>query len=136
MSYNTPSYPIILIIILSLIAVYIASNNKNEHFSTASTQWDPQWMGRTSDDCYSEYNTSCMNYSNCGLCLGRGTAKCVPGDINGPFFNNQCDGWAHTDYYDRHLFGEKVVTVTPHWSKFYPEYEYKQPGPVSIATLQ
>ena len=77
-----------------------------------------------------------MKYSNCGLCLKDGKQECIPGDVQGPLFKEDCEGWQHTNYYDRHIFGEKVVTLSPPWSKFYPDYEARYPSPTSRATLQ
>ena len=77
-----------------------------------------------------------MDYSNCGLCMKDGKIECIPGDVQGPFFKEDCQGWMHTNYYDRYIFGERVTTITPPWNRFYPDYETKYPSPKSRATLQ
>ena len=92
--------------------------DNKEHF-----HWEPRWTGPVSNDCYTEKTKDCLNYSNCGICLSD-NPKCIPGDAQGPFFKERCTGWAHSNYYDRHIFDEKVTTITPSWSEFYPEYEY------------
>jgi hypothetical protein len=108
---------------------YNVPDNSNNHY------WDPYWAGKQSEECYNNSPKKCMDYSNCGLCFKDGKPKCVPGDVHGPLFKGNCDGWMHTNYYDRHIFGEKVVTVSPPWSTFYSDYEVRHPSPVSRATL-
>ena len=142
---------IIILIVVALGIAYILCKNKRqpimqetEHFQwekedkpmNTSTLWDPLWVGKVSSDCYSENHRDCMNYSNCGLCIKDGQKQCVPGDAQGAFFKEGCDQWQHTNYYDRHIFGEKVTTITPSWDKFYPEFEAHWPSPVSWSTLQ
>ena len=97
--------------------------------------WDHEWLGPVSDDCYKLNKKDCLNNSNCGLCIKDKNATCVPGDIHGPLFKETCQGWAHTDYYDRHIFGEKVTRITPSWSAFYSDYEARYPSPQSRSTL-
>ncbi len=97
--------------------------------------WDPLWLGRTNKDCYNLNEEDCMKYTNCGLCLNNGKAKCIPGDDTGPLFKEGCDRWVHTNYRDRHLFGEKVVTIIPPHDYRYPDYEAWWPSPQSRATL-
>lgn len=46
----------------------------------------------------------CSHCVNCGLCVNKGTYKCVPGDINGPYTHRECDVWNYgpesiNDYY-------------------------------------
>lgn len=106
-------------------------NENREHF-----QWDPLWVGKTSLDCYGETTKDCMNYSNCGLCYKDGQRKCLPGDSQGPFFEERCKGWEHTNYYDRHIFGEKVTTLRPSWDAVLPGYETVYPSPIAVQTLQ
>jgi hypothetical protein len=97
--------------------------------------WNPDFVGKRALDCYDLNKRDCMKYSNCGLCHKDGEQTCIPGDVQGPLFKEDCQGWQYTNYYDRHIFGEKVVTLTPPWSKFYPDYEARYPSPTSRATL-
>lgn len=97
--------------------------------------WALKGMGIKAKDCYSLSGKDCLNYSNCGLCYKDDKAQCIPGDTQGPFFKEDCEQWEHTNYYDRHIFGEKVTTITPPWNKFYSEYEARYPSPQSRATL-
>ncbi len=103
--------------------------------STHGFQWDPLWVGRTANDCYNLHPDQCMQYSNCGLCQKGANIECVPGDEQGPLFKETCEGWGHTNYYDRGIFGETVTTVTPPWSKIYPDYEAWYPSPVARSSL-
>lgn len=128
----------IVFTLIFLIALMICTYTmifKKDITSTEHFQWDPKWVGKTSLDCYKETPQSCMEYSNCGLCLKDGYRTCIPGDEQGPFFKEDCDQWMHTNYYDRYIFGEKVTTIRPPWSRFYSEYEAWYPNPRSRATL-
>ena len=128
----------IIILIFAVAVLVIFFNMLNypvEGFDGEGFLWDPLWVGKKSNDCYSLNNRDCMKYSNCGLCDQFGRLECVPGDEQGPLFKDNCSQWIHTNYYDRHIFGEKVVTATPSWSQFYPEYELRYPSPTSRATL-
>jgi|688.fasta_scaffold191440_2 hypothetical protein len=128
---------IIFLIFIILCSIFLFFNNNaiktnnTEHF-----QWDPLWVGKTSLDCYNEKPKDCLSYSNCGLCWKNGIKKCIPGDTQGPFFKERCHAWEHTNYYDRHIFGEKVTTVKPSWDQFNPGYEVMYPSPVSRSALQ
>lgn len=97
--------------------------------------WDLVGMGMKAKDCYALNNDQCMNYSNCGICYKDGKSQCIPGDTQGPFFKEDCEQWQHTNYYDRHIFGERVTTISPPWNKFYHEYEARYPSPQVRATL-
>lgn len=123
---------LLLFIVICLIFFLVKENNKEhlEHF-----QWDPLWVGNQSLDCYGETPRDCMKYSNCGLCYQYGKKTCMPGDINGPFFKEGCDAWKHTDYFDRHIFGEKVLTTRRDWSYRIPEFPVYFPSPVSRSAL-
>lgn len=121
---------LLLFIVICLIFFLIKEKDNKEHF-----QWDPLWVGKTSLDCYGETPRDCMTYSNCGLCRQNGKQVCMPGDNQGPFFNEGCDTWKHTDYYDRHIFGEKVTTTSRDWSYRVPDYAIYYPSTVSRATL-
>ena len=125
-------WAIILIIILLFALVFMSNTNKQtEHF-----QWDTNWVGKTSLDCYGEKIKDCNKYSNCGLCAQNGNRKCVPGDEQGPFFTENCDLWEYTNYYDRHIFGEKVHTTSAPWNRAYSDYEIWYPSPVARSALQ
>lgn len=97
--------------------------------------WDLNQVGKIANDCYELNDKDCIKYSNCGLCIKDDKLKCIPGDVQGPLFKEDCEGWIYTDYNDRYIFGEKVTTMTPPWNKFYSEYEIRYPSPKSRATL-
>jgi len=130
------------LILIIIIILFILKQYKVEPYNTIpsysyddNTQWNPGWFGKRNNDCYKLDKRNCMKYSNCGLCVKDGHSTCVPGDIQGPFYTDRCSSWIYTDYYDRHIFGEKVVTETPSWNVLYPEYEQLRSTPKSIATL-
>ena len=127
-----------LIIVIVLMMIFVFNRKvSHESFDPDNHAWqDLRFMGKRSSDCYKLNSTDCMKYDNCGLCLQDGKAQCVPGDVHGAFFKETCDGWKFTDSFDRHIFDERVTTITPPWSRFYPEFETKWPSPVSVSTLQ
>ena len=129
--------PLLVLILCSLLIwIFVIKcnsynyNHKKEHF-----QWDPLAVGKTSLDCYTETTRDCTKYSNCGLCFKNGKGKCIFGDVNGPFTKANCDGWMYTNYYDRHIFGDKVTTYNVPWSHIYNFYEVWYPSTVSNASL-
>lgn len=129
---------IIIILILLLVAILTYSRNteKFSDLTVNNSSWNPRWVGQRASDCHSLDKEQCLNYTNCGLCLNNNhEPKCVHGDVHGPLFTERCQGWAHTDFYDRHIFGEKVTRITPPWSHVYSDYETWYPSPQVRATL-
>lgn len=43
--------------------------------------------------CGNKSEKSCSNCVNCGWCINRGVGECTPGDINGPYFREDCQQW-------------------------------------------
>lgn len=120
-----------LIFTIIVIIIFVYYYKQRESF-----QWDPLFVGKTSVDCYAENNKDCLNYSNCGICIGRESQpKCMPGDENGPFFNEGCRKWAYTNYYDKNIFDEKTTNLMQPWDKWQPGYEVKFPSPITRSTL-
>ena len=120
---------LVLLLFICLI-ILLAQRTPVEHFG-----WDPLWTGRVSLDCYGETPRDCMKYTNCGLCHKEGTTKCIVGDTHGPMADESCEKWQHTNYYDRHIFGEKVETTVAPWSYRVPEYPVYFPSPSARAPL-
>ena len=121
---------LILIIFIVLYLIQTSETLLNEHF-----QWDPLWIGKTSSNCYEENNKDCLKYSNCGLCGDASQKQCIPGDINGPFYKEGCQRWIYMNYYDRHIFDDKMITNTQSWDAFLPGYEIMYPSPSSAFRL-
>lgn len=135
------TYVIIAAVIIVILMIVLAPDSQegfdpDSHLVSEHDSWDQLSVGRKALDCYSLSNRDCMKYQNCGLCLKHGKMSCIPGDAKGPLFKQDCEQWKHTGYYDRYIFGEKVLTVSPPWSKVYPEYETVYPSRQSIQTLQ
>lgn len=131
---------LILIILLIVLLLFRNINNREGFDSDELNQyipqeWSPLWVGKGSSDCYNEPLDKCMTNTNCGICKYNDTVKCVPGDINGPFFDSKCQDYIYTNNYDRHLFGEKVTTRTSPWNTFYSHYEVYYPSPVARSAL-
>ena len=119
---------ILSIIIIVVILWFLFGRKENRGLEGF---WDVDWRGEIASDCYKLDGKKCMTYSNCGLCDG----KCVPGDKDGAFFNEYCDSWKYTDYYDRDIFGESVERNVIPWSRRYGSYEQVWPSPQARATL-
>ena len=53
----------------------------------------------------------CGNCSNCGYCISSGgKGECVPGDVTGPYFRDDCAIWKHPDqfrYYSPRFYGRQ-----------------------------
>ena len=151
---NKPTIVCSIIIILivfflpvCIYFIYTKSNNvktkenySNELFDTIKEgkdnySWNQLRVGPRSTDCYKLKGNNCLKYSNCGLCVKDGNLQCIPGDEQGPLFKEDCQGWIYTNYYDNSIFNEKVTSITPPWSMFYPEYEGRYPSPISRSAL-
>ncbi len=109
---------LIVILIIVLIIDAILTNN-NEHF------WEPSCTGSKAGNCYHLSERNCLKYANCGLCLQDGKTECVPGDVNGPYFKEDCAYWKKTDDYDKYLFEGQEVRISPPTTAYYPEYEQR-----------
>lgn len=47
------------------------------------------------------YNSYC-NCTRCGYCVSdKGNGECVPGDIRGPYFRDDCIYWEYNPFYKR-----------------------------------
>ena len=102
-----------------------------------NTSWNQLENGQKSIDCYNLPINKCINYSNCGVYLKSGQQpKCVPGDKDGPLFEEGADKWMYTDYTERHGLAQKISKVVDPWDKFYAhDYEASYPSPISIPAL-
>lgn len=120
---------LITILLITILLIYITTN-KIENF-----QWDPLDVGKNAVDCYSQTEGNCLKFSNCGICYKNGITKCIPGDQSGSFFEEGCDLWKYTNYYDGHIFDQTKTTITNSWDHFKHGYEVMYPGPADIFTL-
>lgn len=127
---------LLIIMIICLILLFINKKNTQNTQNTEHFQWDPLWVGKMSLDCYGENPKDCLAYSNCGICYKHGQRRCLPGDTEGPFFEEGCGAWKHTNYYDNNIFGQKVTTIRPSFDRWNPGYEIYYPNPIAASTLQ
>ena len=124
--------------------IFIYNNSKctvtQENFNSipisSGNPWNYNNVGPTTSDCYNLDNKTCLQYSNCGLCLKDNKSTCLPGDEQGPFFVEDCQKWAYTNFYDGRTTDDKQTIITPPWNTFYPIYEARYPSPISVSTLQ
>jgi len=121
---------LVIICLICCLLFFLLKWNKIENF-----QWDPIWFGKTSSDCYDETARDCMKYSNCGLCYKNGIKTCIPGDSYGPFFKDNCSNWEYMNYYDEHIFNDKINSITLPWNTRYPIYEIYYPSREFISAL-
>lgn len=82
---------------------------------------------KTCLDCNSMNTQECVDCDNCGVCIdGTGNVTCMPGDVNGPYFNNMCKYWINKEV--PNFYGSvspnKLVISRP-WSYFYPHYDWR-----------
>lgn len=91
---------------------------------SSNSYWDSLWVGNLESDCYNLNAKDCTNATNCGLCYRGNRATCVPGDSKGALFEEKCDKWKYTNYYDRKYVNGKICRKVLPWSHRYPEYEY------------
>lgn len=104
--------------------------NKTENFYTLAPQ-DPEC-----EDCYYKKPNECLSCSNCGICGTGSTAKCVPGDAEGPYYTEQCNKWMYTDHKSGKTDTKPVTTMSRPWSWFYPHTKMTRwSSPVFRATL-
>jgi len=125
----------ILLITIVLFVLFFTYNMKHKEPFDLGSEWHLRWIGPRSKDCYTETSKDCLKYMNCGLCHKFGKARCIPGDVHGPLFTENCDFWQHTDFYDNKIFGQKVETTLAPWSRAYSDYETWYPSPTSQRTL-
>lgn len=67
----------------------------------------------------------CLKNTGHGICIKNDQLNCVLGDINGPYFTEDCKYWKIVDDYNKTLFNNSIVTTTKPVTTFYPEYEQR-----------
>lgn len=84
---------LIWIFIIALILLSTPSKctiKKTEGFGNYFKQYCPSCGWRNTYDC-----TKC---TNCGICTTKeGVSYCTPGDVNGPYFRNDCLSYTYGD---------------------------------------
>jgi len=53
-------------------------------------------------DCYYKNTNECNSCKNCGICKRGKFASCVPGNSNGPTFNEDCQEYVY-NIQDKHI---------------------------------
>lgn len=68
---------------------------------------------KINENCYNINDLSkCSNNNNCGLLIKNSVAKCIPGDIDGPFFENSQDSkWMYNG-----IIGSTYDTLMPFYT--------------------
>lgn len=52
-------------------------------------------------NCNSLSSNQCKLCANCGWCINKNSAKCISGDVNGPYYDS-CMVWYHDDPWSRY----------------------------------
>jgi hypothetical protein len=82
---------LLIILLLILVLVYNYSGTKEMYNNS---------VGQYCMSCDTKTLSQCMNCFNCGVCVDRaGNKTCVPGDIHGPFNNDDCVEYYNVDPY-------------------------------------
>lgn len=86
----------ILIIVLVILSLSFPTKCFNkEHFDTYYGYYK-----QFCPTCGWRSRSSCGKCTNCGVCVKEdGSAECVPGDSNGPYFDADCIAWEYGDPY-------------------------------------
>lgn len=125
-------YLLLVICVLILLGSFNSTQNRK---GFVEGFWSLDWKGKRTDDCYSLDKDKCLLYSNCGVC----NDKCIPGDKDGPYFDEYCGNsngmWKYRDYYDEHIFGSTIDKKVEPWSKRYRDFEQVWPAPQFRSTL-
>lgn len=125
---------IIFTLILLYILWYLNTYFYNKESFNVMNIGNGQYT-KLSNDCYTESPETCLNYSNCGLCQKNGKQKCLPGDVNGPYYHLGCNEWEYLDNYDERIYDKKNLVNTVPFDHYYPnDYEMWYPPPHHLFT--
>jgi len=108
----------ILMLVICVVLIGISSN---------VNQSIDGFDGGYSLDCNSMNTYNCVDCDKCGVCIdGNGKVACVPGDINGPYFNNICKYWINkkVSNFNGSSSPNKLRISRP-WSYIYPHYDWR-----------
>lgn len=103
------------IIILVIIVIYLNWEPIMEPFYDL-THLDPNCL-----DCYSKSGEHCMDCANCGICIINGKGKCLPGDLEGPYYTEECDKWIYQDKKSGKESKIRKTVLNKPWNHFYPQ---------------
>ena len=116
MNFDSINSIIKILIVLTFVLLIMSTitqehNNKVEGFIFNANM-------ESNNDCYNLPHEACVNCENCGVCISRdGDVKCVPGDINGPFFESDCKYWISKEPSNKK---DRQLIVSRPWSFLYP----------------
>lgn len=130
MNHKT-KYLIILIIIYAIYKFLKQETTEGFNFSYDLTPRDPYCL-----DCYKKNSEDCLKCGNCGISQRGPFSKCVPGDEQGPYFQELSDKWTYRDHNKGKTDTTPVTTESRPWNWFYPQTEMTRwSSPVFRATL-
>lgn len=119
------------LIFLIILLIWLCRNNRRrEGF------YDLTSLGCTCGDCYYKKPRECLSCGNCGICIRGPYATCVPGDVEGPFFREQCEKWMYKDQKHGKVASEDKIIKSRPWNWMNPALrQTRWVSPVFRATL-
>lgn len=92
---------LVLLVVLYLIYCYMVST---QTVNDPTVEGYNNQTGRFCTTCDSQTPNQCLGCFNCGFCVDKqGNARCMGGDHNGPYNNENCAAWYHGDPFSRML---------------------------------
>jgi len=118
---------IVLIILVGILLYFMYNNSYSERYAVVLA--NDTYPSHCTECCKQEDCSTCVN---CGLCVNKGTYKCVPGDVNGPFIHTECDVWNYgsksiNDYYTYPYYKYSSDYMYP-WDDVVEEDDKKEDG--------
>lgn len=87
------------------------------HTNAISDQLNKITDDNANKDCYSLSPLECLKCGQCGIYQKGNISKCIPGDVNGPFFTDTAEHWIYGNSYDKYIYGEDVVSRYKPWNE-------------------
>jgi hypothetical protein len=104
---------ILILILISILFILIKYKRKETFYNLNS-----EYCG----DCGKRGRFSCGKCVDCGFCVtADGRSSCVSGDAKGPYFNEDCAYWEHSQPW--------LIDYDPRYARIlsYPPYNYRMP---------
>lgn len=116
---------LMLLIVCFIYLNYVNITEKKEYFASVPdlhTNSITDQLNKITDDnankdCYSLSPLECLKCGQCGIYQKGGISKCIPGDVNGPFFTDTAENWIYGNSYDRYIYGENMVSQYKPWNQ-------------------
>lgn len=121
-------------IFIALLLVLYKMNytgKTNEEFNILKHNKRRRQLPKWCPNCGEKDRVQCDECISCGYCITeKGSSGCVPGDLRGPFFREDCSEWK----YDKRHFVNILypdLLFDPYYNKKYYNYVYQRDKPRS-----